>query len=462
MFCWRVFFLFAFLISCRGIAFAHPPVEDNMAAAASSSAVVAARSGSSDDKEPLTRAQKLSQTAKELFDPNRFRKVIGPQIDSWANWTLFTDISAAPDAPLTLRAIHTIVELMRKLDTERSEDEVFQELYSKVLRHQQNLKSLRKDSFEDMITGYLSRTFPGLENLEFLQKKGGGQLGAIVRFNCEGVLHTFYVKTHMKGYHSSSSPAPKRVSVKELFCYEFLSGLGVGPKVRFCGDTLETVCILSNSLEEEGKFSTFARVLLEREQEGPPLWGQLDKVIRGKKEFSQEEREIAQDRVAQNFIKEMAYIDLLTRLLRLHDVLNTSDNFGFIVKSDLLPRAVIFDFRVIDGDEASLNESHWEGFLKGNGFFRYEIADLTIAYPLHYRSARERLAIVRELLRESPLKDFETIAERAFRAVSTYLTDSFQEEGAALIPALTDHKETVLENFRFFQRKVEEFRAPSP
>lgn len=461
----RVFSLFVLVavFSNCGMA-ASPRKFDADADAADAPPAAAAAAAPAREQERMgERARRLAKEAKELFTERKFKEEVGSLIEDWEiEWSLFQDTSSAPDAPLRLRAVHKIVGQMGVLEGDRLEDRVFQDLYNKVLRHQQNLKALRQASFGDMITGYLEKVFPGLENLKFHQKKAGDQLGAIVKFDFEGTPHTLFVKTHMRGYHSSSSTAPKVVNPRELFIYQLLANLGRGPRVRFCGDNPETVCILTNSLEEEGEFYTFEILKSKRREKGDSVWGYLDKSLNEVRDIDQREDHLRSDAKAQHFMKEITHIDLLLRVLRLRDVLDNSTNFGCLHKrGESGPTEVVFDFRISDRDEFECNDAHWSGFLGGNSVFCHENADPIIAYILHDRSQKMRAELALRVMQERSVDEFRANVESAYESVRTYLERSFGDRSQQLIRVLEEYKNIVIRNYDFFRRKLEDFMSSS-
>ena len=63
------------------------------------------------------------------------------------------------------------------------------------------------------------------------------------------------------------------------------------------------------------------------------------------------------DGVAQEFLLNIASIDLISRIFRLHDLLNNSENFGFrttVFSAQFVLK--IIDFRLADGEDLAVGE----------------------------------------------------------------------------------------------------------
>ncbi|MGB1229787.1 MAG: hypothetical protein ACPG7U_01265 [Holosporaceae bacterium] len=190
---------------------------------------------------------------------------------------------------------------------------------------------------------------------------------------------------------------------------------------------------------------------------GVPFWGTLNEnAIAYRKEAVEEA--IKDDPVALAVMDQMIALDLLSRLLGLSDLLNNSENFGFVRKDDTCFMARVIDFRISKKTVLRLTTDHFGGFLEGNGLFNYVAAHRTIRYALRYRAEHLRVAAALRML-EGPLQNLSAEAEQAAKAVQAYFTkdDTFEDCLETLSSELETYKDNIQHNFQLFYENMKTY-----
>ena len=126
------------------------------------------------------------------------------------------------------------------------------------------------------------------------------------------------------------------------------------------------------------------------------------------------ETAIQGDALAQNFVTKAASLDLLSRILRLHDLLNNPNNFGFVLSTDRLPSLKVIDFRVIVDPRMAITFDHFGSFIEGNGLYNYVQSHKTVGYVLRNRQLSRRS----DSLRHSywgPLSPYKSVLREAMK-----------------------------------------------
>ena len=184
------------------------------------------------------------------------------------------------------------------------------------------------------------------------------------------------------------------------------------------------------------------------------IWDKLGNIKNSPKEndFDKLEENL-DDQVSQNFMCQMATLDVLSRILRLHDLLNNTDNFGFIQRPDSLPVLRIVDFRVDDEKAFRIVKSDFRGFLVGNGPYNYAASHKAMRYVLRERNSVTRRQTALQLFLQNPLMSLGDHIIQAYQDISEYIQDQpedFAEYKDTLMAQLTIYKNSVLENVLFF------------
>ncbi|HCU06024.1 MAG TPA: hypothetical protein DIC42_00330 [Holosporales bacterium] len=420
-----------------------------------------------------TPGQLVSQRQAEVLTKERFAALIGEDIiNSWGiEWHVFADPTLAFDAPQKSRAISVIHNKMNCLLKKRF-DEEFMALYGSVAVIRGQREAVHADRLDMLAIKYFTELYPEAKTIESLDKQGGVQLGERIKvtFPDETTL-LYHVKTHSEGRLSEKSTAPKLVNPQELLAYKILELLGFGCEVHFFEKSPEDVYIATLdasfvSKTKRGEFNVFHKAAgdLGRGNDaeyGQSIWGTLHSVIKSiKKEghdtdWSLVEDEMTEDKVATNFMNQQATLDILTRIMRLCDLLNNPENFGFISCGDIPPKLKVIDFRVMDPRELVLEDSDFRGFLVGNGIYDYAGSHKTMAYTLRYRAREKRVPHALHIMNTN-LQNVQNVVQQAHQFVLDYLRKPiFENVSEELTEKLNIYAQAIHENAQFFKTELE-------
>jgi len=275
-------------------------------------------------------------------------------------------------------------------------DEDFRTLYLNFLELRNRIASVHAVRLETVTERYFNVIFPD-STVENDVKSGGVQLGTKARVTlATGEERMYHIKTHSEGRLSSKSAAAKLVNPQELFIYKILQYTGFGCETHFIQRSAEDVYIATLDAGHDGRFEMFVKAAGRLgkggdEAYGQSLWGVLQDIHTdpAQNDWKSVATTIQHDAIAQSFLNQVSALDMLSRILRLHDVLNNTENFGFLVKEGMYPELRVIDFRVADDKE--LNE-RFGGFLAGNGWYNYAGSHRAMRYALHDRPQAERVA----------------------------------------------------------------------
>jgi len=245
------------------------------------------------------------------------------------------------------------------------------------------------EPIHEAASNYFSAFFEGagkhVINIDFSNKKSGVQLGATMTItyeeqgskvseNTEGLEETspdntdnveirmarriaYFIKTHQHGSTSERSSI-KPVDPKELFVYKVLEYIGYGPKTHFFFNQLSAggFFIATQDLgftkicNKKKTFTLFANLM---------------------KKYNETPENPAHDGARRNLI----CLDILSRILRLHDTTTNPGNFGVVTVERVRDKWKFLDFRVVEDSDMYLNPRIFEGFQRGNGVFNYDYAE---------------------------------------------------------------------------------------
>ena len=166
----------------------------------------------------------------------------------------------------------------------------------------------------------------------------------------------------------------------------------------------------------------------------------------------------AQDTKAISFIHEAAVMNILSRILHLHDFLNNPDNFGFIYLEEDTLRCRGIDFRLdFDQKDFRVGEKDMTSFLKGNGQLHINDAHPALSYALCSRPANHRVREALDILSHGRLQNFEDCVRRATTCVEQYFNqDIFEEKRDNLLLTLREYCNSIVGNARFFKEQFTE------
>ena len=189
---------------------------------------------------------------------------------------------------------------------------------------------------------------------------------------------TYYVKTHAGGRLFSKSAAAKIVHPGELLVYKVLEMTGYGCESFFFQRNFADLYIATLDAGHGGSFDLFKRATGSvdcgaEKFYGKSLWGCLDMTDPRPKQNNWDIVEAAaqSDATAQRFLFNLASVDMLSCIFRLHDLLNNYDNFGFVASASGQFALKIIDFRMADDENLAISALRVDGFLAGESLFNY-------------------------------------------------------------------------------------------
>jgi hypothetical protein len=181
---------------------------------------------------------------------------------------------------------------------------------------------------------FLQRLFPN-STLTIGENHSGVQMGLKATVTLKnGETRRYHVKTHSLGRLASLSSSSQSANPRELMVYKVLEQLGFGCETFFLQRSPEDVYVATLDGGHGGSFQTFdaAAGVGGRDSDlmyGSTLWGVLqhnheDASLNDAKTV---EAAIESDLIAHNFLEQITAIDMISRNLRLNDLLNNTQNF---------------------------------------------------------------------------------------------------------------------------------------
>ncbi|MFN6414686.1 MAG: hypothetical protein ACK4V2_02810 [Pseudomonadota bacterium] len=413
----------------------------------------------------LTPGEVVSKLQSEVLKKDRFISVFGEAtVESWGfDWEELEnpDISFADSSRIfTMSKLH---EKLTKAARTRF-DEPFSDLYAKFLTLRGRITVVHAVRLEAIADEYFHGIFPR-SLVDHDTKDGGVQLGTKAKVTlATGEERIYHIKTHSDGRLSEKSSAPKRINPQELLCYKILEYIGFGCESHFLQRSAEDVYIATLNAGHGGSFDMFVKATGrlgtgDNEAYGQTLWGLLQNVHKDPRQndWNAVRELIHDDAIAQNFLVQMVSLDMLTRILRLHDLLNNTENFGFFKTGEEKPALKVIDFRITDGENFYVNFEHFGGFLEGNGLYNYVGSHRTMRYVLHDRPRAERVETALHILTQGPLMQLHQHVERAYRDVCEYITntDVFADHLAELMEKLNTFHDAIHQNIDFFVQRLQ-------
>ena len=415
-----------------------------------------------------TPGQRTAQMQLEFLKKENFQDVLGADVvDSWGiNWGQLTDPNLPFDSSIRIPALSQLYAKMNNLARRRT-DEAFLKFFYQFLGVRQQSFVVHAERLESIALSYFQQLFPNA-TLRGDVKLDGVQLGERIIVDQAGSPpFTYHVKTHSEGRLSSKSTAAKPAGSHELLAYKILEHLGVGCETHFFERSPEDVYIATLDAGTGGSFTLFEVMsghlgLGGSVDVGRHLCGSLIDNIHqdpSKLNHGAIEGGIQQDHVAQNFIGQFVTLDIITRVCKLHDLLNNPSNFGFSERGGQLPILRVIDFRVIDDPLYSgENYNPFGGFLVGNGLYRYAGSHKTMRYILHDRQLPLRVETARTLMEEGLAKRLESAVKSAYDDTLKYISkDVFAPHHEKFKLRVNEYYEAILHNISFFHTKLQEW-----
>jgi hypothetical protein len=421
--------------------------------------------------DPTPGRRVLEEQAKHLKKENFTGLLDEATVDSWGvGWAVFADQTLPFDHPDKRLNINKLLGRLKDLAKTRSDD-AFNGLYGSVLVLKSQIGAVHEDRLERLTREYFSSdAFPirSAYVKGYDVKVAGIQLGGIATVVLPGGQEVrYYVKTHGGGRLASHSSAAKQVNPVELMVYNVLALSGFGCPVHFFQRSAEDVYIatLDAAIEsrtlQSGQFLTFEQYREPKSPEAKAMAGRLRSLWESLEAIPMPcsdadklaiEARVAGDSQAQNFIGQIAALDILSRVLRLTDMFNNPDNFGFALHGSGFPRLRVLDFRVLGEGEFKIEHEHYRGFLAGNGHFNYAVAHKLLSYTLHYRDVGNRSLTARQALSTGgPLVELGDIITQAYADVARYIAHpDFAAHRGGLMAMLDDYRVATLHNLGHF------------
>ena len=400
---------------------------------------------------------------QERLTRERFVAVLGEDaIATWSvNWGALTNPELSFEDSQKSFSMRTLMTKMNDLSKERY-DPLFEQLFQEVSGVRSRLIGVHASRIQQCTSAYFVNRFDG-SSVKFFSKTGGVQMGTIahVSLRTDETLK-FYVKTHAGGRLSSQSALPESVNPNELMIYKILEYLNVGCEAHFFQRSPTDVYIATLDAGHQGAFTLFSKAKNHEAPSEKPseniFWGCLSAIPeRPSEEATQAtiEDAVARDPAAQQFMEQLTTLDLLSRMLRLRDLLNNEDNFGFVQKPDQSTILRILDFRVWDDTNLQINHEHWWGFVEGNGAYNYKGCHKAIHYTLHYRPFRYRAAVAHHVLTEGTLASLHEVIPTAYADVVAYLQhNNTAQDCEALMAQATHYRDILQGNIAFFADRL--------
>lgn len=388
------------------------------------------------------------------------------------------------------KSLQKLQSQWRRQNRSQSDLSTLESIWTEALVIREDATGVHRERVEFVAETYFqSNMFAGCD-LDIHDKFDGVQLGkrVFVTFKGDTLPVTYYVKTHSQGWITSKSTVAKDVDGRELFVYKLLEYLGMGCQTHFLHRSPQDVYIATLDANikvqpPEGErphstdtkdFILFSRVTdykhdkQSRTALGKALWGRLyESVVKHRHPKGgwgidvENEIQSAQDTKAIHFIHEAAVMNILSRILHLHDFLNNPDNFGFIYLEEDTLRCRGIDFRLdFDQEDFRVGEKDMTSFLKGNGQLHINDAHPALSYALCKRPANHRVREALDILSQGRLQNFEDCVQRATTCVEQYFNqDVFEEKRDNLLPTLHEYCDSIVANARFFKEQFTDHLA---
>lgn len=425
-----------------------------------------------------TPGQRTAQLQAEVFIPERFIDVFGEEgfnkllmtLDSspergQKSFNTLADATISYDDQRKRILIRKISKFMGGYFSTRCQDPIFNHLYGLVLNIKTDTEDVPYNRINESSARYFQNKYPG-SVVTFTDKQDGVQLGTVVRIQTiDGRTLKYYVKTHSSGLISDKSSPAKTLRPQELLVYKVLEELGVGCESHFFGRDDKNFYIATLDANTEGSFKEYSKFDRDQLDDIAPLWGCLTELSNFSHENEENhqavEAEVGRDLIAQSFIFQISYLDMLARLMRLVDLQTNGTNYGFLQQRGSLSTLKVIDFRLREleeEDDYKITENHFRGFLKGNGSFHYITADKAVCYALRNRPQHLRVGQVRQVF-ESRLSDWtrviDTSQSKTLESLNSLtLTDPEQYK---LTEELNLYARDLKSNFQLFKTMLAEW-----
>ena len=402
----------------------------------------------------------------ELLRKEKFVAVLGADIvDTWPlDWALWENPGVCLTDPLKANSMRFLLSQL-KFASAQDSSEAVSKLFQDLREIKNKISHLDLQRLLATAGSAFSRLFPGSE-IQFFPKTNGVQLGARARLVLgSGENRLYHVKTHAAGTLSSSSLAAKPVDPGELLVYKILEMTGFGCESLFFQRNVADSYIATLDAGHDGSFDLFQKAAGScnrpgDEVYGKTLWGCLDMInpILELNCWESVEAAVHDDATAQRFLSNLASLDMISRIFRLHDLLNNFDNFGFRTSASGQFVLKIIDFRLADDYNLRVSAENFDGFLSGNGFYNYAVSHRIIRFALRDRPERHRVDEALRALQADSLSKLPECIDSAFECVQEHLNSpemSSQGEHTKMIDRLVELRDIFHMNARYFTTRLQ-------
>ncbi|QOL19364.1 hypothetical protein CPBP_00116 [Candidatus Bodocaedibacter vickermanii] len=401
----------------------------------------------------ITPGKKVAKIQADMLTPNRVKEALGNDVFAKLDGILWDDVSS-PDTDFESPNKRALVRKLRTLCA-KSSTAKSQTYLGEVLKLREEMLRVHAERLIEHSKDYFQQLFPKA-TISFHEKLNGDQLGTKVLIEQKGRSVTYYVKTHSGGIKKSGSSAAETVNPKELLTYALLEALHFGPGVHFFGRDKQHLYIATKDINTDGQFTEYSLV---KQDNVKAVFGALTDVDLKQLNPEVVESMIAQDIVAQNFIRMMSVLDLFARLIRLTDLQTNGGNFGFVQFSDhesFLSLLKIIDFRLVaEKYFQRVHQGDWDLFLSGEGFFEDNL-DERVEYILQKRDVALRTKLATDIFQHE-LAEWTNVMSAAIEKVKNaieLLSEVSEKDKADLFRKLDDDAKILIENFNFFHREL--------
>jgi hypothetical protein len=385
-----------------------------------------------DPENALTPGELLSQLQVSVLKKERFASVLGAQaVDSFGlDWEGIGNPDMAHDDSRRINAIDRLNgALSSRLVSQAPANSEFMSIFADVSRVRLLSSLIHSKRMETVTIDFFQRLFPN-STVIIGEKHSGVQLGLKATVTLiDGETRRYHVKTHSLGRLTSKSSSAQSADPRELMVYKILEHLGLGCETFFLQHSPQDFYIATLDGGHGGSFQTFDKAAGVGGRDidcvyGSTLWGVLqrnheDASLNDAKTV---EAAIESDPIAHNFLEQITAIDLISRILVLHDLLNNIGNFGFFVTAGKLPALKIIDFRIFD--DIHFDDEQFRGFLAGNGKYCYSLSHRTVRYGLHDRPVSNRVHAALHCLLQGLLCNFHLCIDQAHQDVLKHVSEA--------------------------------------
>jgi hypothetical protein len=319
---------------------------------------------------------------------------------------------------------------------------------------------------------YFAQQYGDLEEFCLVPKEEGIQCGSIIEFKVGGMLHRFYVKTHLSGFRPEQLGHTDTVDPYEIFVYKLLECLGFGPEVHFFWKNPHDFCIATRDVSHSGQGTesdrpsyTYSKIkeypeLFLTNASGTPEWLSSDSSSRlnPPKQITSEQALDINPAIADGLIQ----VYWLETILGLCDLTENQGNICFIPQDQTRPPALkvqIVDFGILDRKKEEIS---FRNFLRS---LRREYRTQSVPFIKFSQGwgsfAKIHDGVIRYFLHDGPLEELLQRTDELFSPSTWPLSRFLQciDEAKAVVDQLVSERGLATdEKWANFEKQVAELR----